>query len=179
MPDLNHSIDAHRENLRGWCSSPRHIAARKIQVEKHPLCSRCGRPATCVLHEYPDDYQHGYDHYVGLVERGERPTGCNTCNRMEQSGRRACPSCCENYKKRSHDQNPLHHPIRRDLPLLRAVLQSGSREGPARTREQNKAGTQSGRVYQGAPYQKGHCRRQVGHDQAIIPLFLFCTIVYF
>ena len=99
MPDLNHSIDEHRENLRGWCSSPRHIAARKIQVEKHPLCSRCGRPATCVLHEYPDDYRHGYDHYVGLVERGERPTGCNTCNRMEQSGRRACPSCCENYKK--------------------------------------------------------------------------------
>ena len=98
MPDLNHSIDEHRENLREWCNSPRHIAARKIRVAKHPICSRCGRPATCVLHEYPDDYQHGFEHYVGLIERGERPTGCNICNRMEQSGRRPCPSCVEKHR---------------------------------------------------------------------------------
>ena len=116
MPDLNHVIDAHRENLRGWCSSPRHIAARKIRVAKHPICSRCGRPATCVLHEYPDDYQHGFEHYVGLIERGERPTGCNICNRMEQSGRRPCPSCVE--KHRLDPTVPIHY-ITPDLEICR------------------------------------------------------------
>lgn len=99
LPDLNSSIDNHHDKMKGWWRHPRHIAARKAQVAKHPFCSRCGRPASLILHEYPDDYQHGFEHYVSLIERGERPTGCPACNRMERSGRRPCPSCVEKYKK--------------------------------------------------------------------------------
>jgi hypothetical protein len=98
-PDLNPVITTRLEKISRWCRTPRHIKARNAQIAKHPKCSRCGRPATCILHQYPDDYRHGEDHYIGLIERGERPTGCMICNRMERSGRRPCPSCVEKYAR--------------------------------------------------------------------------------
>lgn len=115
-PDLNPVITGRLNNIRTWCRTPRHIKARNAQIAKHPKCSRCGRPATCILHQYPDDYQHGEDHYVGLIERGERPTGCAACNRMERSGRRPCPSCVEKYAR---DSTVRIHYITRDQEKCR------------------------------------------------------------
>jgi hypothetical protein len=106
-PDLNPVINARLAEIRKWCRHPRHIAARKEQVRLHPLCSRCGRPASLILHEYPDDYRHGFVHYVELIERGERPTGCPACNKAERSGRRPCPSCVEKHKR--DPEVPIHY----------------------------------------------------------------------
>ena len=103
-PDLNASIDNHHATMAQWWRHPRHIAARKEQVRKHPKCSRCGRPATLVLHEYPDDYEHGFEHYIELIEKGLRPTGCPACNKAERAGRRPCPSCVEKYHSGKQDR---------------------------------------------------------------------------
>jgi len=99
VPDLNASIKAMNTEMHRWWRDPRHIAARKAEIEKHPLCSRCGRKATLILHESPGDYEHGFEHYVELIEKGERPTGCSICNRMERSGRRPCPDCVTKHKQ--------------------------------------------------------------------------------
>jgi hypothetical protein len=115
-PDLNPVITTRLNKIRAWCRTPRHIKARNAQIAKHPKCSRCGRPATCILHESPGDYEHGYDHYVGLIERGERPTGCAACNRMERSGRRPCPSCVKKYAR---DPTVRIHYITRDQETCR------------------------------------------------------------
>ena len=106
-PDLNPVINNRLAQIRKWCRTPRHIKARNAQIAKHPKCSRCGRPATCILHESPGDYEQGYDHYIGLIERGERPTGCAACNRAERAGKRPCPSCVEKYKR--DPEAPIHY----------------------------------------------------------------------
>ena len=64
-PDLNPVINNRLAQIRRWCRPPRHIKARNAQIAKHPKCSRRGRPATCILHESPGDYEQGYDHYLG------------------------------------------------------------------------------------------------------------------
>jgi hypothetical protein len=99
MPDLNAVIRAHNTEMHRWWRDPRHIAARETQIKKHPLCFRCGRKAVLILHEYPDDYQHGFDHYLALIVNEERPTGCAICNQMERSGRWPCPDCVKKYQK--------------------------------------------------------------------------------
>lgn len=107
MPDLNPVITARLEKIRKWCRDPRHIAARKEQVRLHPKCSRCGRPATLILHQYPDDYQHGFEHYVELIEKGLRPTGCRACNNAERGGKKPCPSCVKRYH--AGEQDTIHY----------------------------------------------------------------------
>lgn len=113
-PDLNPVINNRLAEIGKWCRTPRHIKARNAQIAKHPKCSRCGRPATCILHESPGDYEQGYDHYIGLIERGERPTGCAACNRAERAGKRPCPSCIEKHRK--DPEAPIHY-ITPDLEI--------------------------------------------------------------
>lgn len=116
MPDLNAAITARNTEMHRWWRDPRHVAAREEQIKKHPLCSRCGRKATLILHQSPEDYQHGFEHYFELIEKGERPTGCAICNRMERSGRRPCPDCVTKYAK---DPMVKIHYITQDQEICR------------------------------------------------------------
>ena len=98
-PDLNTAIAGFRSVLATWWKTDRYRAAVAALLAREPVCCRCGRPATTALHVYPDDYRHGFDHYVGLVERGARRAGCQRCNREEQRNRRPCPECVKEYQE--------------------------------------------------------------------------------
>ncbi len=154
-PDLNPVITGRLAEIAKWCRTARHIAARNAQIAKHPKCSRCGRPATCILHESPGDYQQGYEHYVGLIERGERPTGCMACNKAERSGRRPCPSCVEKYAR---DSTTRIHYIPPDQDRCRYCedpdfIQKARARKQKRNRDKN--------VYTRSQYRKYHPKKEV------------------
>jgi hypothetical protein len=96
MPNLIHAISEHYKEWQSWCRKPRYRAAVIIFKEKKPKCERCGRPTTTALHT-ADDYRHGFDHYVSVVEDLTAEAGCNACNISERKGMKPCPGCVKAY----------------------------------------------------------------------------------
>ena len=97
MPDLNHVIDAHTSQMRGWWRDPEYIRERKAFVKRRPACDRCGRPATTPGHSH-EDYRD-FETYLNAVKTDKCDALCSACNKAERAQRRPCPSCCEKYKR--------------------------------------------------------------------------------
>lgn len=101
-PDLDKAIRNHNNEMSGWWRRPEYIRARKAYVKRNPVCKRCGRPTQTPGHCH-DDYQHGFEHYLGRVIQDDCEPLCNRCNLNEKHVRKPCPRCVEIARKHGYE----------------------------------------------------------------------------
>ena len=90
-PDLNYSIKVHQKIMKRWWKRPEYRAARMAFIARHPVCDRCGRPATTPGHS-PEDYRN-FETYLRAVTYDKCKSLCSACNLMERKGMKPCSSC--------------------------------------------------------------------------------------
>ena len=100
-PDLEYSHKVHRQTLASiWKSGLWHEAKMKF-LDKHPdmKCERCGRVGKIVPGHSSEDYLH-MESYIPKVAENRVEALCPTCNFMEFTGRKPCPSCVSKQKEK-------------------------------------------------------------------------------
>jgi hypothetical protein len=92
MPDLDHSIAQHQQEMSSWWRQKEYIRERIAFCERNPVCIRCGRKTQTPGHSH-DQYLHGFEHYLKQVSEDRCEPLCNACNFQERKGRKPCPVC--------------------------------------------------------------------------------------
>lgn len=85
-----------REILAAIHASPEYRAASDAYLSIHPVCVRCGRRASQVVHHVNgDDYKvpARYADFTRCIVEAL----CNRCHEEEYKGKRPCPKCKKHY----------------------------------------------------------------------------------
>lgn len=113
-PDLILAIQNHSHTMARWWVKTEYIKARKAFLIRHPVCTRCGRPATTPGHSH-EDYRN-FDTYIRAVDTDKCVPLCAGCNLAERKGMKPCPECVSRGTGKIHYISQFSEQCRWCLP---------------------------------------------------------------
>jgi hypothetical protein len=94
--------EAHRANLQAIWQSPEWKSAAAHFRALHPdhKCERCGRIVETIVPGHTSEDYHDMPSYVKKVRENRCEALCGMCNWQESKGKKPCPECVRQEKKR-------------------------------------------------------------------------------